>query len=82
MSSYSDSGTSRVFSIMILFIVLAKSWLTSYMMAVVSTFCLDLRNLEAVAMWMILLIYSGSSSDNSSVGMLSMKKLYLIYESA
>ena len=48
------------------------------MIPVVSTFCLDFRYLEAVAMWIILLIYSGSSSDNSSVGMLSTKKLYLI----
>jgi len=73
--SSSSGYFSSVFSIIILFIVRAKSWFTSYMIPVVSTFCLDFRYFDAVAMLMILLIYSGSNSDNSSVGILSIKKL-------
>jgi len=41
-----------------------------------------LRYLEAVAIIRILLCCSESSSGSSWVGMLSMKKLYLICESA
>lgn len=51
-------------------------------MPVVSTLSLDFKYLDAVAILIILLTYSGSNSDSSSVGMLSTKKLYLIKESA
>lgn len=76
-------GFSIVLSIMIQFIVLPKSRLTSVKIPFVSTFPLYFKYLDAVAIYRILCYYSESSSGSSElVGMLSMKKLYLIYESA
>ena len=71
-------GFSIVFSMIIQFMVLPKSRLTSCTIPPVSTLPLDFKYLEAVAICKILCCYSESSSGSSKVGILSMKKLYLI----
>lgn len=76
-------GFSMVLSIIIQFIVLPKSKLTSWTILLVSIGSLNFKYLEALAICNILCCYSESSSGSSElVGILSMKKLYLICESA